>query len=147
MKMFTMFVVTIAIAGHAAGTTAMESTSQAIKHHAPEGITAAFYACIDKADDGTIASAACLTDEEARQDKRLNVTYKALLGKLKPEEKKELIDAERAWLKFKESNGIFESSIYPNEILYNLEQSQDEIFALCARADALQKYLDVVTER
>lgn len=147
MKMFKMLVITTAIAGYAVGAMAEESTSQVIKAQAPKGITAAFYTCIDKADSGSIASAACLTAEQIRQDKRLNVTYKSLLGKLKPEEKKELIDAERAWLKFKESDGIFQSSIYGDEIIDNLEQSQNEVFALCARADVLQKYLDIVNDR
>lgn len=147
MKVINVIATGLIFACYAAGATADESTSQIIRRQAPAGITEAFYQCIDKADSNTVASAACLTAEHARQDKRLNVTYKALLDKLKPDEKKELIDAERAWLKFNESNGIFESSIYPNETVYNLEQSQNDIFSLCARADALKKYLNIVIHR
>lgn len=55
----------------AADATGEASTSQIIRQHAPRGITEAFYQCIDKADPSTIASAACLTTEQKRQDKRL----------------------------------------------------------------------------
>ena len=92
MKISKMLVFVITLASYATGASArtseVESTSQVIKHHAPKGITAAFYRCIDESNDDTFAASACLTDEQTRQDKRLNATYKALLGMLKPEEKK-----------------------------------------------------------
>lgn len=147
MKMLCMLAVIVATtvsgASHAAGAAAEESTSQIIRQHAPKGITEAFYQCLDKADSSTIASAYCLTTEQERQDKRLNANYKALLAKLNPEAKKELVLAERAWLKFQDANGALESSVYGSEIIANLEVTQNEIFRICERANALEDYLFV----
>jgi uncharacterized protein YecT (DUF1311 family) len=147
MKVLCAFAAALVFASYARGATANESTSQIIRQHAPAGITGTFYQCIDKADSDTIASAACLTAEQDRQDKRLNANYKALLAKLSPEAKKQLVLAERAWLKFKETNGTFENAIYGNEIIANLELTQNEVFSICARADTLEKYLDIAGDK
>lgn len=128
----------------AAVVTATDSRSQDIKRHAPPGITDAFYTCVDKADTDTNAAANCLTDEQARQDKRLNATYKALLSKLDPKAKDQLIQAERAWLKFQEANGALESSVYGSEAIGNLQVTENTIFRICERANALDDYLFVV---
>ncbi|MFK2904366.1 DUF1311 domain-containing protein [Dyella ginsengisoli] len=124
--------------------TATDSRSQDIKRHAPPGITDAFYTCVDKADSDTNAAANCLTDEHTRQDKRLNVTYKALMSKLSPKAKDELIHAERAWLKFQEANGALESSVYGSEAVGNLQVTENALFRVCERANALDDYLFVV---
>ena len=124
--------------------TATDSRSQDIKRHAPPGITDTFYACVDKADSDTNAAANCLTDEHTRQDKRLNTTYKALLSKLAPKAKDQLIQAERAWLKFQEVNGALESSVYGSEAVGNLQVTENAIFRVCERANALDDYLFVV---
>lgn len=150
MKMLSAFSAVLVVACYAAGASTdavaaagEESTSQIIREHAPPGITEAFYQCIDKADPSTIGSAACLTAEQERQDKRLNANYKALLAKLSPEAKKELVLAERAWLKFQDANGALESSVYGSEIIDNLQVTQNEIFRICERANALDDYLFV----
>lgn len=143
MKMLSTFAVALVLASHAPGVAAEERTSQVIRQHAPKGITEAFYRCIDKADSDTIASAYCLTTEQDRQDKRLNTKYKALLAKLGPEAKKELVLAERAWLKFQDATGALESSVYGSEIIDNLQVTQNEIFRICERANALDDYLFV----
>lgn len=134
----------LALITQATTATGANSRSQGIKRHAPVGITAAFYACVDEASSGTNAAATCLTDEHARQDKRLNTTYKALLGKLDPNAKSELIHAERAWLKFQEANGALESSVYGSEAVGNLQVTENAIFRICERANALDDYLFVV---
>jgi Uncharacterized protein conserved in bacteria len=143
MKPARMLIVAFALLVHAAIATASDSRSQAIKSHAPKGITTAFYTCVDKADSDTIAIAACLADEQTRQDHRLNVTYKALLGKLAPKAKGALIRSEREWLKFQAANGEFENSIYGNESVANLQLTQNEMFRICERANALDTYLIV----
>lgn len=147
MKSLCVFAAALALVSYATAATAEESTSQIIRQHAPAGITETFYQCIDKADSDATASAACLTAERDRQDKRLNTNYKELLAKLTPEQKKQLVLAERAWLKFKETNGTFENAIWGDEIMSNLELTQNEVFSIGARADALKKYLHIVSEK
>lgn len=147
MKMLSALATVLIFTCYATGARADESTSQIIRQQAPAGITEALYQCIDKADSNMVATAACLTAEKNRQDKRLNANYKALLAKLTPESKKQLVLAERAWLKFKETNGAFENTIYGDEIISNLELTQNEVFSLGARADVLEKYLDIASDK
>lgn len=117
--------------------------SQDIKRHAPAGITDAFYTCVDNAGSDANAAANCLTDEQARQDKRLNTTYKVLLNKLGSKAKDQLIHAERAWLRFQEANGALESSVYGSEAVGNLQVTENALFRVCERANALDNYLYV----
>lgn len=143
MKTARTLTVTVALLVYGASAVASDSRSQAIKSHAPKGITTAFYTCVDKADSDTVAIAACLSAEQTRQDNRLNASYKALLGKLTPKTKDALIRAEREWLKFQEANGEFENSIYGSESVANLQLTQNEMFRICERANALDTYLIV----
>jgi uncharacterized protein YecT (DUF1311 family) len=138
-----MLALTVALLGYGTAAVADDSRSQSIKSHAPRGITTAFYTCVDKADSDTVAAAACLSDEQTRQDDRLNASYKALLGKLTPKNKEALIRAEREWLKFQEANGEFENAIYGSENVANLQLTQNEMFRKCERANALDTYLIV----
>ncbi|HWX67423.1 MAG TPA: lysozyme inhibitor LprI family protein [Rhodanobacter sp.] len=143
MKTIRTLAITLALLAYGAAAVAADSRSQAIKTHAPKGITTAFYTCVDKADSDTIAIAACLSAEQTRQDNRLNAAYKALLGKLTPKAKDALIRAEREWLKFQEANGKFEDSIYGDESIANLQLTQNEMFRICERANAMGTYLIV----
>lgn len=146
MKIPKTFVLTFAVVlmAQAAAAGAVESRSQGIKVHAPSGITDTFYACVDKAGSDSNAVANCLTDEHTRQDSRLNAKYMTLLGELNPKAKDNLIHAERAWLKFQETNGALENSVYGSEAIGNLQMMQNEIFRICERANALDDYLFVV---
>jgi uncharacterized protein YecT (DUF1311 family) len=143
MKMARTLIITFVLLVYGTAASAGDSRSQAIKSHAPKGITAVFYTCVDKADSDTVAIAACLTDEQTRQDHRLNATYKALLGKLPLKAKDALIRSEREWLKFQAANGEFENSIYGDESVANLQLTQNEMFRICERANALNTYLIV----
>ena len=147
MSTFRMFTLPLALVlmAQAATATATDSRSQDIKHHAPPGITGTFYSCVDKAGSDTNAVANCLTDEHSRQDSRLNAKYKALLGKLDSKAKDELIHAERAWLKYQETNGALESSVYGSDAVGNLQVTENAIFRICERANALDDYLFVVS--
>ena len=49
----------------------------------------------------------CLGDELDRQNARLNDNYKKLMSKLSPNRKKKLREAQRAWIKFRETNCDF----------------------------------------
>lgn len=123
---------------------AAENTSDYVKRDAPKGITAAFYACIDKAGSDTIAIAACLTEERQKQDARLNTAYKALQRQLDAKAKERLVTAERAWLDLQDKDGKLETALYGNETVDNLQMTQNAVFRLCERANALEKYLAVV---
>lgn len=142
-----LYAITFALLVHGTAAIAADSTSQVISRDAPKGISATFYTCIDEASSDTVALAACLSNEKTRQDDRLNATYMALLGKLNPKAKDGLINAERAWLKFEDTNGEFEASLYVDEIIDNLQLTQNETFHLCERANALEKYLATANDR
>lgn len=145
MKTVRTLAIAIALTLIAYGTAAVaaDSRSQAIKSYAPKGITTTFYTCVDKAESDTIAIAACLSAEQTRQDDRLNASYRALLGKLAPKTKDALTRAEREWLKFQQANGEFETFIYGDESVANLQLTQNEMFRICQRANEIDTYLIV----
>jgi uncharacterized protein YecT (DUF1311 family) len=143
MKTVRMLAITFVLLTYGAIAIASDSTSQVIRREAPKGITTTFYTCIDKAGSDTIAIGACLTTEKTTQDARLNTTYKALLGKLHGKAKDQLISAERAWLKFQNEDGTFQALLYGDEIIDNLDLTQNEIFRICERANAMDTYLIV----
>lgn len=76
--------------------------------HAQEiNLTKQFSVCMDKADGVTQHMVECIDAETKRQDARLNKAYKALVADLNPERKKQLLEAQRAWLKFRDTNCAF----------------------------------------
>ena len=147
MKPLKVFAITLVLLVHGAGALAAESTSQFVKREAPRGITTTFYACLDKADSDVIAIGSCLSAERHTQDARLNAAYKALLGKLHGKAKEQLVSAERAWLVFHEKSDGFEAALYSNEVVDNLQVTQNEMFRLCERANALEKYLPIANDQ
>ncbi len=66
-----------------------------------------FSACMDKSGGVTQDMVECIGAETQRQDLRLNKSYKALMATLSPERKKQLQEAQRAWIKFRDSNCSF----------------------------------------
>ena len=140
MKRIRMAAIALVLLAGGSAAGAEESLSAQIRKDAPKGITQAFYACVDTA-SGNIEQAYCLTQERERQDRRLNATYQSLLRKLDEHQKKSLVEAERDWLRFRNSTIGFEDTIYGNEIVGNLELGQNELFFICRRADELEKYL------
>jgi len=130
-----------------ASAVAAESQSDFIRSMAPKGVTATFYGCIDKANGDHIAEAACLTDEKSVQDKRLNTIYKALERKLDGSEREKLVAAERAWLAFRDKSVTLENAVYGDQSIADMQLTQNDIFALCERANTLQTYLDIVNDR
>lgn len=126
---------------------AADSTSQMIKRGAPKGITASFYACVDKASSDMTAQGACLSAEKKVQDTRLNATYKALTAKLTGKAKDNLLTAERAWLEYHNKNSEFETALYGEESVADLQVTRNEVFRLCDRADALDKYLKIAGDK
>ena len=63
--------------------------------------------CMDKAKGVTPEMIDCISAEMARQDARLNASYKKLMAKLSAKRKKTLLEAQRAWIKFRDLNCEF----------------------------------------
>lgn len=63
-----------------------------------------FDLCMSKADGVTFDMVECIGQEVQRQDARLNKAYKVLMVDLSPERKKQLREAQRAWLQFRDTN-------------------------------------------
>jgi uncharacterized protein YecT (DUF1311 family) len=84
------------------------ATTMPLAAHAQEiNLTKQFGVCMDKADGVTQNMVECIDAEIKRQDARLNKAYKALVADLNPERKKQLLAAQRAWLKFRDTNCAF----------------------------------------
>lgn len=139
--------VAFALLAFGASAYAADGTSDVIRQQAPKGISVSFYSCIDAAGSDTVATAACLSNEKAAQDNRLNTTYKALLGKLELKGKAKLVSAERSWLKFQHDDGAFQNNLYGAETVADLQLTQNEIFSICLRANALGRYLAVANDK
>jgi uncharacterized protein YecT (DUF1311 family) len=62
---------------------------------------------MDKSGGVTAEIIACTSDEKARQDARLNENYNKLMSKLSAKRQKMLLEAQRAWIKFRDANCTF----------------------------------------
>jgi uncharacterized protein YecT (DUF1311 family) len=49
----------------------------------------------------------CIVAETDRQDTKLNENYKSLTSKISPKRKQSLVDAQRAWIAFRDANCKF----------------------------------------
>lgn len=146
MHMVKTLAFSLALVGFATAATAAESTSQVIRSQAPQGITQTFYGCVDKAGSDQGALGNCINAEKARQDGRLNATYKTLTAKLSGKAKDNLVAAQRSWLALQKASNVFEVSLYPDETIADLQVAQSETFRLCERANVLDKYLVVAND-
>jgi uncharacterized protein YecT (DUF1311 family) len=63
-----------------------------------------YLACIDKSGGVTAEMLDCISAELTTQDARLNENYKRLMSMLTGKRKQELLEAQRAWLKFRDAN-------------------------------------------
>jgi uncharacterized protein YecT (DUF1311 family) len=86
-----------------------------------------FEACLDKAAGVTPAMIDCISAELKRQDALLNQNYRKLIATLSTGRRKALQEAQRAWIKFRDTNCDFyydpdggsASRIDANECLLN----------------------------
>jgi uncharacterized protein YecT (DUF1311 family) len=69
--------------------------------------TPEFGACIKHSNGVTSEIVVCLDVETKRQDEKLTESYAKLLASLQPARKIQLVDAQRAWLKYRELNCAF----------------------------------------
>lgn len=87
---------------------ALAAVTLPLAAHAQEAqLTKQFSACMDKSGGVTQHMVECIDAETKRKDARLNKAYKALVADLNPERKKQLLEAQRAWLKFRDTNCAF----------------------------------------
>jgi uncharacterized protein YecT (DUF1311 family) len=70
-------------------------------------MTREYSACMDKSGGVTAKMLDCISAETNRQDARLNDNYKKLMSKLSEERKKSLLEAQRAWIRFRDANCDF----------------------------------------
>lgn len=70
-------------------------------------LTQQFSICMDRSNGVTVEMLNCIGAETQRQDVRLNQAYKEVMASLTPERKKQLQDAQRAWIKYRDANCDF----------------------------------------
>ncbi|MEY3807090.1 MAG: hypothetical protein RI893_66 [Pseudomonadota bacterium] len=66
-----------------------------------------FSACMEKSGGVTNSMVDCIGQETKSQDVRLNKAYKEVMASVSSERKKQLQDAQRLWLKYREANCDF----------------------------------------
>ena len=78
--------------------------------HAKDDLTSPQYAaCVDKSGGNTWDMIQCDEVELKQQDDSLNKSYRALSAKLTSQRRKQLVDAQRAWISFRDANCNFYS--------------------------------------
>lgn len=70
-------------------------------------LSAKFSACMDKSEGVTVNMLDCIGDENKRQDDELNKAYKNVMKELTPIRQKELKEAQRLWIKYRDANCNF----------------------------------------
>lgn len=71
------------------------------------GLSKQFSACMERSGGATANMLDCIAAEAKLQDARLNTSYKEVIAQLSPARKKQLQDAQRAWLKYRDANCNF----------------------------------------
>jgi uncharacterized protein YecT (DUF1311 family) len=66
-----------------------------------------YTACFDKSNGVTAEMINCILAETTRQDARLNESYKKLMSNLPQSRKQALLEAQRAWIQFRDANCRF----------------------------------------
>lgn len=85
--------------------TALAMASASFAAQAAEPVLSKPYsACMDKSGGVTVEMLDCIGAETKRQDARLNTAYKALTAALAPARKTQLLEAQRSWIKFRDTN-------------------------------------------
>ena len=67
-------------------------------------MTQEYSTCLEKSNGVTIEMINCILAETIRQDARLNENYKRLISTLAIERKNALVEAQRAWIRFRDAN-------------------------------------------
>src|SRR5215813_1018998 len=67
-------------------------------------MTQEYLTCLERSNGVTAEMINCILAETRRQDARLNENYKRLISKLATERKNALVEAQRAWIRFRDAN-------------------------------------------
>jgi uncharacterized protein YecT (DUF1311 family) len=67
-------------------------------------MTQEYSTCLAQSNGVTLEMINCILAETRRQDARLNENFKKLISELGTERKKALVEAQRAWIKFRDTN-------------------------------------------
>jgi uncharacterized protein YecT (DUF1311 family) len=67
-------------------------------------MTQEYLSCLEKSNGVTVEMTNCILAETRRQDARLNENYKRLISRLATERKNALVEAQRAWIRFRDAN-------------------------------------------
>jgi len=126
-----------------AGALALAALGTASAAQPASGLSTTFEQCRETA-QGAVAQAACLSSEKQRQDQRLNQAYKQLQTRLTGNSRARLVTAQRAWLQSRSRDSELETAVYESSQPGNLQGELNDVRRLSARADQLQKYLEVI---
>lgn len=66
-----------------------------------------FSSCMDRSGGVTVEMLDCIGAETQRQDIPLNQAYRDVMASLTPERKKQLQEAQRAWIRYRDANCDF----------------------------------------
>ena len=83
------------------------ATSTALLAASETDMSKEYTTCMDKANGVNPDMTDCILAETKQQDARLNENYKRLTSKLSEERKKALLEAQRAWIRFRDANCTF----------------------------------------
>ena len=73
-------------------------------HAESENLSATYKNCMDKSGGVTVDMIDCMQAEYEKQDKRLNAVYKVVMKGTEGTRARDLKEAQRAWLKFRDLN-------------------------------------------
>ncbi|MDQ8952207.1 lysozyme inhibitor LprI family protein [Acinetobacter rudis] len=102
-----------------------------------------FNLCSTKA-QGIIEQAACLSDEAELQNTRLDHAYTLLQSKLDQKQKADLAIAQRLWHSTRNSDSIFEATLFDQSQPENLQMQLNELQRIKFRADQLENYINII---
>jgi uncharacterized protein YecT (DUF1311 family) len=91
----------------AAASALLLATSTALLAASETDMSKQYTTCMDKANGVNPDTIDCILAETKQQDARLNENYKRLMSKLSEERKKALLEAQRAWIRFRDANCTF----------------------------------------
>jgi uncharacterized protein YecT (DUF1311 family) len=91
----------------AAASALLLATSTALLAASETDMSKQYTTCMDKANGVNPDMIDCILAETKQQDARLNENYKRLMSKLSEERKKALLEAQRAWIQFRDANCTF----------------------------------------
>jgi uncharacterized protein YecT (DUF1311 family) len=91
----------------AAASALLLATSMTLLAASETDMSKQYTTCMDKANGVNPDMIDCILAETKQQDARLNENYKRLMSKLSEERKKALLEAQRAWIRFRDANCTF----------------------------------------